>query len=34
MNTEVRTLDIGNPGVGEEEPNEEVTWDGIPESNK
>lgn len=34
MNTEVRTLDIGNPGVGDEGPNEEVTWDGIPESNK
>ena len=24
MNTEVRTLDVGNPGVGEEEPNEEI----------
>tara|TARA_Y100001978_G_C23554497_1_gene366193 strand:- start:446 stop:823 length:378 start_codon:yes stop_codon:yes gene_type:complete len=34
MNTEVRTLDIGNPGVGDEEPNEEIKWDGIPESNK
>ncbi|MEE2933231.1 MAG: UbiD family decarboxylase [Pseudomonadota bacterium] len=34
MNTEVRTLNIGNPGVGDEEPNEEIKWDGIPESNK
>lgn len=34
MNTEIRTLDMGNPGVGDEKPNVELEWDKLEDASQ
>lgn len=34
MNTEIRTLNMGNPGVGDEKPNVELEWDKLEDASQ